>query len=392
MNVRFLATACYLACVVLLLEGCASNPPSAKAPAAAEPIQIGNLPQALLPDAKASDVKSIAMGAARSKGWTIGQSAKDKIVLQRPSGSGYALGGNGMPPMPGSMLEVTTYFVEQAGDVTVASKAEVVSKTAGPNGTTRADVTEDYRGSLEQSLGSLQSAWSQQRDRLARAAPPDSGWKDAWSDTHPTAPANSTTAITDSAPGDAPSPKPGTTPAAAPPIAPVAAASTRTASDTPAAPPSLRQPLGTPSHTQSTPRYSQQPSRLAPYSNDSGYTRPAPEPRRSGSGAAPVVDATTALNQGSSSTTVSSARSYGSPSSVPEENMMSLPSTGSQRMGSLGMAAVAEQYARQRGCTVSTEGSQLIESRQDGEVHKVPCTNSDSVLVKCQSGACKGLL
>ena len=42
-------------------------------------------------------------------------------------------------------------------------------------------------------------------------------------------------------------------------------------------------------------------------------------------------------------------------------------------------SANAEQYARQRGCQVAGSGSQLIESRQDGEVYKVPCQGSDRV-------------
>jgi hypothetical protein len=52
----------------------------------------------------------------------------------------------------------------------------------------------------------------------------------------------------------------------------------------------------------------------------------------------------------------------------------------------------AEQYARQRGCQVAGSGSQLIESRQDGEVFKVPCQGSDSFLIRCQDGICQGLL
>jgi hypothetical protein len=51
----------------------------------------------------------------------------------------------------------------------------------------------------------------------------------------------------------------------------------------------------------------------------------------------------------------------------------------------------AEQYARLRGCTVADQGSILIESRADGEIHKVPCMDSDSYLLKCQNGVCRGL-
>jgi hypothetical protein len=54
-------------------------------------------------------------------------------------------------------------------------------------------------------------------------------------------------------------------------------------------------------------------------------------------------------------------------------------------------AYYAEQYARLRGCDVADGGAVLIESRSDSEIHKVPCAGSDSFLVKCQSGVCRGL-
>ena len=82
---------------------------------------------------------------------------------------------------------------------------------------------------------------------------------------------------------------------------------------------------------------------------------------------------------------------------TPRDNMVSLPradavnpptATGSRKLWS----ANAEQYARQRGCQVAGSGSQLIESRQDGEVYKVPCQGSDSFLIRCQDGLCQGLL
>ena len=75
--------------------------------------------------------------------------------------------------------------------------------------------------------------------------------------------------------------------------------------------------------------------------------------------------------------------------------MMSLPSSSTAGLDAGARSrwsANAEQYARQRGCQVAGSGSQLIESRQDGEVFKVPCQGSDSFLIRCQEGVCQGLL
>ena len=72
---------------------------------------------------------------------------------------------------------------------------------------------------------------------------------------------------------------------------------------------------------------------------------------------------------------------------------MALPATTrSPVAGSVSWAANAEQYARERGCQVKGLGTELIEARADGEIHKVPCVGSDSFLVKCSNGICQGLL
>jgi hypothetical protein len=54
-------------------------------------------------------------------------------------------------------------------------------------------------------------------------------------------------------------------------------------------------------------------------------------------------------------------------------------------------AYYAEQYARLRGCTLTEQGSVLVETRSDSEIHRVPCVGADSVLLKCQNGVCRGL-
>jgi hypothetical protein len=69
-------------------------------------------------------------------------------------------------------------------------------------------------------------------------------------------------------------------------------------------------------------------------------------------------------------------------------NMMAL----SPSSGGVSWAYYAEQYARLRGCNVDSGGAILVDSRSDGEIHKVPCEGADSVLVQCQNGECRGLL
>ena len=63
----------------------------------------------------------------------------------------------------------------------------------------------------------------------------------------------------------------------------------------------------------------------------------------------------------------------------------------SQASGTGTWAYYAEQYARLRGCNVTDAGSVLVESRADGEIHKVACVGADSLLLKCQNGTCRGL-
>ena len=118
---------------------------------------------------------------------------------------------------------------------------------------------------------------------------------------------------------------------------------------------------------------------------------PAPLPRAIPT-PAPVVDGSSAITGGGPAAT----RAIGEPSRLPQpapepvapkDNMLTLSNAG----GTGTWAYYAEQYARLRGCNVTDAGSQLIESRTDGEIHKVSCVGSDSQLVKCQNGVCRGL-
>lgn len=377
MNVRFIATICCFALLGSGFSGCAVNPPREADPAvAAEPMNLDRLPQIMLPGAIRSEVKSFAMGAARSKGWTITQSSADRLVIQQDAKKlvNLAPGASGSTIGPGSRLEVTSYFIEQSGGIKVATKADLVNPIPGEKGPTRTDYTENFRDSLTQSLTSLRNAWSENRGRIARATPPVDGWADAWGN-KPTGSAASASASPASEPatrdtGQTESIRTAQPQPPKPPASPVNAA--------PPAPLPVTEPSSQPSQW-----IAERPTPL----------RSAPEPRYLSAGAAPVVDATTNAPRSSLATNASAPQAPIAPvTAIPrQDNMMALPSR-SPVAGSVSWAAYAEQYARQRGCQVGGLGTELIESRTDGEIHKVPCVGSDSVLVKCQNGTCQGLL
>ncbi|MBK1722571.1 hypothetical protein CKO23_09960 [Thiocystis violacea] len=360
----------------LLLAGCAGAPTSSyssnPAPGVAPlPANLGNLPQTTLPGASRSEVKSLAMGAARSKGWSIAGSGVDRLIAQRAYDASMAPAyGAGSPIPPGSTLEVTSFFLEQGGGVNVATKAEVVAPAMGGRPAARMDYTDAYRDMLSQSLDSLQASWSHNRGRIAQANPPAGGWGDPWAGTpyarpaKTEAPSNPSTDVARSAPDFADAEP-----------------------DDQPAPSDFERSAPSPTRTEA-PRVVERPAPSPSTASSPAYSRPIPEPRRRPATAAPVVDATSVLS------TQNRNRSAESPETpLPRrDNMMTLPDSQSRPTSSLTSAASAEQYARQRGCQVSGSGSQLIESRQDGEVHKVPCEGSDSFLVKCQNGTCQGLL
>jgi hypothetical protein len=353
--------------VGLLQIGCAGRPTTAAVDMQPLTRDIGDRPQMAFPGATTAEVKSLAMGAARSRAWNIAELQDDRLVVQRPLDAGSPamrdLASAGATP--GSLVEVTSYFVEDRGGVKVALDAALVSQVPGPDKPTRTDVTETFRPSLDESLRSLHSTWSQNRARIARAAPPSGSTRDDA--------AAAATEQTESAQPDSAAPGP-------------TAWSDRTVS-------AATEP---PSAT-ATPPMPNAPRPAAPLpqprieSPAPVVATPTPEPRRPG-GPAPVVDASPVMTRtppGPASQPMSLPDPTPVVESIPTgENMMALYPSG----GPVSWSYYAEQYARLRGCNVSPEGSILIDARSDGEIHKVPCEGADSVLVQCQNGECRGLL
>ena len=361
MKVRAFATV-FLIAIGGFLGGCAGTPDGR----ASDNWDAGNRPQMVLPGAIRSDVKGLAMGAARSKGWTIVKSTDDLLVMERPldpaSPSAASLGAANsvIPPR----IEVTSAFIEQADGVKVALGAEAITQAPGEKSPKRTDFTETYREVLDRSLESLRANWTANRQRLATAIPPLPGPSES-APPLDSEKANSTPAVrtwAEEAAADEPkTPAPGAAPE------PWAAA-------TPAAP--KLEPAETRRPT--TP------------------TAQEPEPKTAG-GPAPVVDGSQTLSQRRVDSQSTAVRDTPAPSAIlppaepepvaPGDNMLTL----SQASGTGAWAYYAEQYARLRGCNVTDQGAQLIESRSDGEIHKVACTGANSYLLKCQNGVCRSL-
>jgi len=153
----------------LVVAGCATQARTddLAAPPVAE--VIADKPQIWLPGASQAEVKSIAMGAAHSKGWTLVDEEDAQILFERPmdptAPQAIALGPDGGTD---PVVEVRSYFVSQDNGVRVALDAAV--RTKGADGTPqKVDWTEAYRSDLMQSLESLRTTWSADRERVSAA-------------------------------------------------------------------------------------------------------------------------------------------------------------------------------------------------------------------------------
>ncbi|EGV18573.1 hypothetical protein ThimaDRAFT_1991 [Thiocapsa marina 5811] len=364
----------------VLQVGCAGDPGSRAYDPQPGSFAIGDRPQMEFPGANRTEVQSLAMGSARSRAWIIAESTDGRLVVQRPldpsSPLARDLGPNAVAP--GSLVEVTSHFLENRNGVTVALDSALVSTTPGGQ-PTRVDTTETFRPSLEESLRSLHSTWSRNRSRVAQAAPPIGDARTATDD--PGASGSADTA--DTALADTATATPSTTRGAE------AAASAP--ADT---------SLSSQAQSASTPAWST-PPRTPSAASGSGVAAaaatPVPEPRRPAGNPAPIVDTMPAPRTQTSAATQPMSLPEPLPATLPEPTVEQIPSSEnmmalSPSSGDVSWAYYAEQYARLRGCNVEPRGSILIDSRSDGEIHKVPCAGADSVLVQCQNGECRGLL
>jgi len=408
-NVRVMTALNGLAMVAVLLGGCAGNATRDQDPngLAALP-DLEQFPQITLSGAERAEVKALAMGAARSKGWSIGRSAADRMVAQRPLDAKVSatLGVKPAKIATGTVLEVTSYFVEEGNGVVVATQAEVVTPSPAPKKpAARTDYTEVLRDPLTESLAALREVWGEQQGRVARATPPVDGWKDAWSKdsvpiqtqtirspapapVKPAPPAQEPDPAADDA-GDADD----MTPVARPPLSAAVSPTPKVAAVVPAKPqpPVVKAPVAKPVVTA--------PKVVPPVVAKAAATKPVAAkaaPVTTGKPVAVTPPKTPVKTAPKAAPVVEVARSTPKPPAKPNNSMVELPKprlpAPTVVKSSVSFAASAEKFARERGCKVSSKGTDLVESRKDGEIHKVPCVGADSVLVKCQKGSCKSLL
>jgi hypothetical protein len=249
----------------------------------------------------------------------------------------------------------------------VAVGATLITQPAGSKTPKRTDYTNNYRDALTQSLESLRANWVANRQRIANAIPTHSTTLDTstpnaassnplvqeWSQTLAEENAAKKRSPSSTARSEAPAP-----PIKAPTVSTVEPMHT-----TPAPVVDVNRPDRSPP-TEATGRSAMTVTE----------PRPAPEPVQPPTlppqeihSPAPVVD--------------------GSSEVAPENNMMAL----SQKSEGGAWAFYAEQVAQARGCTLTDAGVQLIESRGDGELYKIPCEGAGSFLLQCQKGTCQEL-
>lgn len=403
-NVRLMTMLSGGALLALLLNGCAGNSTRDQNPNGQAPLpDLAQFPHIVLSGAELMEVKSFAMGAARSKGWSIGRSAADRMVAQRPLDPTLAatLGVGKKIPKSGTLLEVTSYFADESSGVTVATQAEVVTPPPAPKKpAVRMDYTEALRDPLTESLAALRVAWQDNQGRVARATPPHEGWKDAWS--KDSAPIQTQTIRTPTAPVVV-APKP-------------ALAADADAGDDEDMTPVARPPL---TANRPTPVVVAAPAPPKPKPPAVAATKPivAAAPVKPAAAVTPTAKANSSVPKAppvspaavaKTKTTVVKPVVKTPPKGAPvvevarpavkpkPANMMELskpqPPAAKAVKPSVSFAAQAEKFARERGCKVSSKGTDLVEARKEGEIHKVPCVGADSVLVKCQKGSCKSLL
>lgn len=154
-----------------LLAGCASAPTSQTVPEPSPKLDPA-APRVLLAGAEPEQARSLAMGAAASKGWRLSESANNLLVMQRPLNPSMAesvVPGASQGPKP-PQVEVRTLFLPRPGGTEVALQADVLTTDA--KGEVRHPFTDRYRPELERSLASLRRSWEGANWRVAGAAPP----------------------------------------------------------------------------------------------------------------------------------------------------------------------------------------------------------------------------
>ncbi|ESQ17184.1 MAG TPA: hypothetical protein DDY14_11060 [Chromatiaceae bacterium] len=334
--------------IALALTGCGTLP------SGAVPVgNISNLPQTMLNGAKLDHARSIAMGMARSKGWTIKTADANRLLLEREwsasSPEATMLESNLTPPI----MEVETNLVERSDGTIVALKAFAI-RNPGTAEQERIDYTSRAENMLLISLSSLQSAWIESRAKIASTIP---------------IPSSEDISEQSESQVDSPSDPPADSQLVS------GADATQDGATT----------AGAPEPMQTTTAAIAQQQLVAP-------TIDEPEPP-----AALSADTTAALPTASSQGLPESA----TPAVAPAvEQVTESPGEAAVRNDMLVLnnntrkglwAYYAEDFARLRGCAIGERGALLMQETTAFELHEVECIGGPNLLVKCQGGVCEGM-
>lgn len=320
-----------LVCATLLVMGCSS-----------QPTRVGQTggrsgPEILLPDGKVEQAQLLAMGMARSKGWTIVESDDQHLLLERqlPEGSPQAqmLSPEGVYSAP--TLQIETRLRERGKDVLVSLSSSVIINP-GTEQERRIDYTNDYQDQLMISLNALASAWLENRTRIASEIP--------------LPPDPDEIAIAEA--GESGTTEETTAGAAGSPLDTLAETSTD---------------VSTMTAVNAAP--------TAPAASDA---------QRHGSEATmPQVSANTAATlygPGQAEQDLATTRG-------PTEPNQMLVLDGQARRGL--WTFYAEASARERGCTVTERGAVLLSTTTAFELYEVQCGGGSNLLLRCQGGICR---
>jgi len=157
-----------LIAVVMLVSGCGTTEPSDSGK------HTGNQPWILLTGAEVEQAKSLAMGAAVTKGWKITDASGDRLLIRRPLSPTQAKAIAG-EPVSRAAVEVRTDFDKRRAGVAVIVAATMVADKItdkGKKSPLEVDVTDSRRKELSHSLNALRRSWWKNRPRIAAAMRP----------------------------------------------------------------------------------------------------------------------------------------------------------------------------------------------------------------------------
>jgi hypothetical protein len=119
------------------------------------------------------NAKSVAMGAAVSKGWKIVSSSGNQLLLQRTLDRtpDPQITGTQVPGAKPPLVQVQAGFFPRPNGIEVTVGADLIT-SRGTEEEQKRDFTTAYKKDLMHSLASLKKAWAATAPRVASAMPP----------------------------------------------------------------------------------------------------------------------------------------------------------------------------------------------------------------------------